>query len=131
MEKYWLTPPEIYKKLDDEFHFDFDPCPCPRPEGYNSLLVPWGDTSYVNPPFRQRDAYQCSGPTAFVHKAIEENKQGKTVVLMLPTQSYVNRLLEAGAEARSFGRVRWLDVDTGAPWKSPGTITCFVLRGDE
>ena len=29
IKKYWLTPPELYKKLDNEFNFDFDPCPCP------------------------------------------------------------------------------------------------------
>ncbi len=24
---YWLTPPQLFKALDEEFHFDFDPCP--------------------------------------------------------------------------------------------------------
>ena len=27
--QYWLTPPDLFKKLDDEFHFNFDPCPYP------------------------------------------------------------------------------------------------------
>jgi hypothetical protein len=30
--RFWLTPPDIYSKLDAEFGFDFDPCPYPRPE---------------------------------------------------------------------------------------------------
>lgn len=49
--KYWLTPPDLYAKLDQEFAFDFDPCPYPRPEGYNSLVEEWGTSNYVNPPF--------------------------------------------------------------------------------
>ena len=47
--RYWLTPPDFYRALDKEFHFDFDPCPCPRPPSYNSLEVPWGQSNYVNP----------------------------------------------------------------------------------
>lgn len=118
-KRYWLTPPGVYKKLDNEFHFDFDPCPCPKPDGYDSLLIEWGKSNYVNPPFRRADGVDGKGPTAFVRKAIEENKKGKTVVLMIPVQSYVNLLLEAGAEIRSAGRVKWLETDTGEPCKSP------------
>jgi hypothetical protein len=50
-EKYWLTPPEVYQSLDAEFHFDFDPCPYPKKEGYNAILIPWGHSNFVNPPF--------------------------------------------------------------------------------
>ena len=120
--RYWLTPPNLYASLDAEFHFDFDPCRYPI--GDNGLSVEWGQSNYVNPPFRAKDG----SPTAFVRKAIEENKKGKTVVLTLPTQSYVNMLLEAGAELRSIGRVRWLEVDTKKPMPSPSPITLFILR---
>ena len=47
---------------------------------------------------------------------------------MLPVQSYVNLLLEAGAEIRSAGRVRWLEADTQQPSRSPSPIACFVLK---
>ena len=49
---YWLTPPALYAALDAEFHFDFDPCPYPLPEGFDGLTCEWGQSSYVNPPFR-------------------------------------------------------------------------------
>jgi hypothetical protein len=88
MEKYWLAPPDIYAKLDEEFPFDFDPCPYPLPEGFNGLDMEWGQSSYVNPPFRLRDSVDGRGPTAFARKAIEGNKKGETVVLMIPVQSY-------------------------------------------
>lgn len=125
--RYWLVPPELYKKLDDEFHFDFDPCPYPfRRDGTE---IEWGNVNWVNPPFRAKDAINDKGPTAFTRKAIEEYKKGKTSVLILPVQSYVNMLLEAGAEARPIGRVRWLEADTGQPCKAPSTNALFVLRG--
>ncbi len=127
MNNYWLTPPDVYGPLNDEFQFDFDPCPYPKPENFNSLEIPWGSMNYVNPPFRKKDGGGF-GPTAFVRKAIAEKEAGRSSVILIPTQSYVNLLLEAGAELRSAGRVRWLDTETGEPCKSPSPITCFILR---
>ena len=126
-KQYWLTPPEIYKELDNEFHFDNDPCPYPLPDHFNSLGIDWGKMNYVNPPFRRVDGHG-HGPTAFARKAIEELKHGRESVLLLPVQSYVNLLLEAGAELRSMGRVRWIEATTGEPCPSPSPICCFVLR---
>lgn len=127
-KKFWITPPELYKELDREFNFDTDPCPYPY-AGIDGTEIEWGRTSYVNPPFRRTDGKNGKGPTAFARKAIQEHKKGKTVVFMINTNSFVNMLLEAGAEVRSMGRVRWLDARTGDPWKSPACTTCFVLRG--
>jgi hypothetical protein len=63
-----------------------------------------------------------------VRKAIAEQKAGRTSVLTIPTQSYVNLLLEAGAELRSLGRVRWLEATSGQPCPHPSPITMFILR---
>ena len=126
--KYWLTPPDLYRKLNDEFGFDFDPCPYPRPEGFNSLEAEWGQMNYCNPPFRKTDG-NVHGPTAFVRKAIEQQEKGKSTVLLLPAQSYINLLLESGAELRSAGRTRFLDVDTREPLPSPSPTILAILRG--
>ena len=123
-EKYWLTPPDIFKKLDDEFHFDFDPCPFPNPIVWDGTKREWGQSNFVNPPFHRENGI---GPTAFFRKAIEEHKKKKTVVLIAPTQSYVNLMLEAGAELRSMGRIRWVHTETGLPCKNPSPITAFIL----
>ena len=128
MPRYWITPPEIYQALDREFHFDFDPCPNPRPEGYNSLVQPWGEMNYCNPPFRKTDG-NSHGPTAFVRKAIDEQANGNSTVLLLPAQSYINLLLEAGAELRSAGRTRFLDTETGEPLGSPSPTILAILHG--
>jgi DNA N-6-adenine-methyltransferase (Dam) len=127
--RYWLTPPDLYRKLEAEFHFDCDPCPHPLPKGHNALSMEWGQSNYVNPPFSKDDVIGGNGATAFVRKAIEEQQKGKTSVIVLPVFDYVTRLLEAGAEIRPLGRVPFHDVDSRRAAPHPPNIACFVLRG--
>jgi hypothetical protein len=129
-ERYWLTPPDLYRRLDAEFHFDFDPCPYPRPDGYDALKVSWGQSNYCNPPFRRTDGNR-DGPTAFVRKAIAEQAQGKSTVLLIPAQSYINLLIKAGAELRYGGRTRFLEVDSKEPLPGPSPTILAVLRGKD
>lgn len=128
-KEFWLTPPDMYAALDQEFHFDYDPCPYPLVNGYNGITASWGQSNYVNPPFRRSDGEYGAGPTAFIRKAIEEQKLGKSSVIVINTMSFINMLLEAGAEARSMGRVRWHEGKTGKPWSNPANTTAFILRG--
>ena len=124
--RFWLIPPEVYNPLAKEFDFDFDPCPYPYKR--DGIDLDWGRVNWVNPPFRKKDAMNDHGPTAFVRKAIEEQKKGKTSVLILPVQSYVNLLLEAGAELRPAGRVKWIDAISGKRDPSPSNNALFILR---
>ncbi len=125
--RFWLIPKDIYGPLNKEFKFDFDPCPYPFVrDGIDG--IDWGKSNWVNPPFRTKDAINGHGPTAFVRKAIEEFKKGKTSVLILPVQSYVNLLLEAGAELRPCGRVKWIDAITGKPYPTPSNNALFILK---
>lgn len=127
-DKYWLTPPDLMCQLQAEHDFDFDPCPCPRPDGYDSLIIPWGMRNYVNPLFHRDDGVNGKGPTAFVHKAIAEQQLGKMAVLTLPAQLYITLLLDAGAELSSLGRVKWVHAETGEPCKSPSPIIKAILK---
>jgi hypothetical protein len=127
--RYWLTPPDLYRKLEAEFPFDCDPCPYPLPQGHNALTMEWGICNYVNPPFRKDDVIGGKGPTAFVRKAIAEQAKGKTSVIVLPVFDYVTRLLEAGAEIRPLGRVPFRDTDSDRIANHPANIACFILRG--
>ena len=52
-------------------------------------------------------------------------------VLLLPVQSYVNLLLEAGAELRSAGRTRFLEVDTGEALPGPSPTFLAILRATQ
>lgn len=128
---YWLTPPPLLDALGQEFDFDFDPCPYPLPEGFNGLTCEWGQSNYVNPPFGSiiMDGKK-KGPTAWARKAIEENKKGKTVVLVFPTDKWIHYLLQAGAELRSFGDVRWHSIEDNTPGPGIGRFLMgFILRG--
>ena len=71
-----LPPPPFYKQLNDEFNFDFDPCPLNA--SFDGLLMEWGKSNYVNPPYNRVDKPR------FISKAFEEWKKGKTVVMLLP-----------------------------------------------
>lgn len=125
-EQYWLTPPDLYNKLNSEFKFDFDPCPFPRPDGYNSLIEPWGKMNYVNPPFRISDG-PFGGPTQFVRKAISEKEKGNHSVLILPVPLYVDILARAQVEMRPAGRVRWLECTTRKEYTHSRACCIFIL----
>jgi hypothetical protein len=130
MAKFWITPPELYKKWDKEFNFDFDPCPL-NPQ-QNALQIAWGKSNYVNPPYMKKDTLfekGKKGPTAFVRKAIEEQKKGNSSFLVLSTPSYVNLLLDANAQVRSLGKIRWIDANTNIQQRYASTsVTGFYLK---
>ena len=126
---YWLTPPDLYARLDAEFGFDFDPCPFPVPPGFDGLTMPWGRSNYVNPPFGSIIHHgRKKGPTAWARKAIGESEQGKRVVLVYPIDKWVLMLLAAGAVVRNLGDVRWLATEDGSRGRGTGRhIAAFIL----
>uniref|UniRef100_A0A6H1ZRI1 Putative methyltransferase n=1 Tax=viral metagenome TaxID=1070528 RepID=A0A6H1ZRI1_9ZZZZ len=128
---YWLTPPELLKQLNIEFHFDFDPCPFPKPENFDGLTAEWGKSNYVNPPFGSyRDENgKKRGPTAWAKKAIKEFKKGKRVVLVYPIDKWIHMLLAVGAKVRNLKDIRWHAIEDGEP--GPGTgrwVALFILE---
>jgi hypothetical protein len=129
---YWLTPPDLYARLEAEFGFTFDPCPWPLPDGFDGLTCDWGKVNWVNPPFGTiSHGGRAKGVTAWVNKALEEQAKGNTTVLVFPLDKWVLKILAAiGAEVRNLGDVKWCATEDGRP--GPGTgrqIACFVLRG--
>ena len=129
---YWLTPPELYRQLNDEFAFTFDPCPYPKPDNFDGLDAEWGESNYVNPPFGVvMHKGKKKGATAWARKCIEEHKKGKRVVMVYPIDKWVLMLLEAGAKVRNLRDVKWIATEDGSV--GPGTgrhIACFILDGE-
>ena len=134
---YWLTPPDLYERLNAEFDFDFDPCPFPRPEGFDGLTCDWGQRNYVNPPFGSimhkgpNDKNpKKKGPTAWMRKAIEEQAKGKLSVVVYPVDKWVLMMLKAtnAVQVRNLGDVRWCATEDGSVGKGTGRhIAAFVL----
>ena len=78
----WATPPEIYGALNKEFNFDFDPCPYnDTADLVDGLAIEWGKSNYINPPYSRKLK------EAFVAKAVEQSKNGKLCVLLLPVST--------------------------------------------
>lgn len=118
--RYWLTPPDLYARLNAKYNFDFDPCPYPRPEGFNSLAknVEWGKSNWVNPPFKLIDA-PFGGIAKFADRAIAESKQGKKSVFILPVSTGIAKLLAAGGKIVGCEKVAFLEKDTHTPNPAP------------
>jgi hypothetical protein len=109
-------------QLDAEFRFDFDPCPYPKDKNFDGLLLPWGKSNYVNPPF--------NGPTAWVRKAIAEQERGNSSVFVFPIDKWIHMFLAAGATVRNLKDVKWCAIEDGKPGKGTGRhIAAFILKG--
>lgn len=129
---YWLTPPDVMRYLNERFAFDFDPCPYPKPEDFDGLDAEWGQSNYVNPPFGSIiHNGKKVGATAWVRKAIEENRKGKRVVFVYPIDKWIHYLLEAGARVENLRDVRWCATEDGKPGNGTGRwIAAFILDKD-
>ena len=102
----WATPKHIYDPLNTEFKFNYDPCPITWKEGDpDALVADWGESTFCNPPY--------SRVSAFVKKAVEESKKGKTVVLLVNActdTQWFHEYLYNKAEIRFVkGRISFID----------------------
>lgn len=73
---HWKTPQWLYDELNAEFNFDFDPCPIHA--DFDGLMVEWGKSNFVNPPYNRIDKPK------FIQKAYDEWRKGKICVLLIP-----------------------------------------------
>ena len=88
MSDSWATPLWVQDFLGSYF----DPCPLNENWEIDGLKLDWKDRTYCNPPF--------SNPLPWINKAIEENKKGKQIILMLNidmTTKWYRALLDNGA----------------------------------
>ena len=83
----WKTPKALYKKLNDEFHFDFDPCPSNAK--FNGLIINWKNRNFINPPHKTQNfwvnkAYLES--TKSIQKVKGFPYKRKICVMLLPAR---------------------------------------------
>src|SRR5581483_8325959 len=83
----WGTPPDLFARLDAEFHFTLDPCASPenaKCAAYytvedDGLAYPWTGVVFCNPPYGRNIG-------RWVEKAWTESQSGATVVCLLPVR---------------------------------------------
>lgn len=134
----WETPPELFAKLDAEFHFELDvaasdanhKCVSYFTPLNNGLLVPWpGRTCWMNPPYGSKIG-------KWMAKAwLESAGGGATVVCLVPartdTKWWHDYVIGKGAEVRFLkGRVKFLKPGAGPndkrqPAPFPSAIVIF------
>ena len=104
----WATPKELYDTLDKEFKFDFDPCPLNS--NFDGLVIEWGKSNFINPPYSRKLK------EAFILKAFEESKKGKVCVMLLPVSTSTkifHKIIYPYAEIRFLkGRVKFEGINT-------------------
>jgi hypothetical protein len=110
----WSTPPDFYKKLDEEFHFDFDPCPL-NPT-FDGLGVKWGRCNYMNPPYGRE-----------IGKWVKKASENKMTVCLLPARTdtrWFHDYIYGKAEIRFIkGRLKFGGSKNSAPF--PSMIVIF------
>ncbi len=121
----WATPPEFFKELDKEFHFNLDPAAdefnhkCDRyfTIAENGLLQEWGGNSvFCNPPYGREIG-------KWVEKAYRTNKEsGDLVVMLLPARTdtkWFHDFIYHKAEIRFVkGRLKFGGSKNSAPFPS-------------
>lgn len=131
----WGTPPELFKKLDDEFHFTLDVCAknaeiakCHRfftPE-QNGLTQDWSnETCWMNPPY--------SKTALWMKKATEEIEKGALIVALTNAKTEVKwfheyaykheiRFIKGRLKFVNFNNIQYKTPNATAPFGSMITI---------
>ena len=108
----WQTPQDLYSKLNEEFNFDFDPCPINST--FDGLIIEWGKSNFINPP------YSRALKEAFIRKAYEESKKGNLCVLLLPVSTSTkifHTVIYPNAEIRFLkGRIKFRGYNSKGAW---------------
>jgi site-specific DNA-methyltransferase (adenine-specific) len=102
----WMTPPEVYDPLHEEFKFNYDPCPIDWKEGdADGLKADWGTSTFCNPPYSQTGKW--------IEKAHNESLKGKTIVMLVNAVTDTiafHKYIYGKAEIRFIkGRIRFIN----------------------
>ena len=123
----WLTPPEVFDPLNEEFKFcSFDPCPISwNASDEDGLSIDWqGESIFVNPPY--------SDAANWIKKASVEASKGKTIVMLInaitDTKAF-HEYIYGKAEIRFIaGRIKFINPENPAkrtPNPKPSMIVVF------
>lgn len=104
----------------------FDPCPLNANPDQDGLLIDWKNKTYCNPPYSQM--------TKWVMKAVEENKKGKTIALLIrfdTSTKWFRALIEQKAHILYCGERIHFETPSGKTYASPFPSILVILEGSE
>lgn len=114
----WKTPKATYDQLNEEFHFDFDPCPT-DPQ-FDGLVIEWGKSNFVNPPYGRIIE-------KWLKKARQEQLFGKTSVFLIPSRTdtkwWHEHVMKADEIRFIRGRLKFDEHKNSAPF--PSVVVVF------
>ena len=131
----WQTPKSLFDKLNDEFNFNGDVaanitnwlCPNYITESEDALKRSWFGVNWCNPPY--------SDITPWINQAINQHQEGKTIVMLVPSDTSVKWFklaYESCNEVRFIsGRISFINADTQLPvnGNNKGSVI-FIWRGN-
>ena len=123
----WETPPELFRKLDQEFHFTLDVCALPEnakcerffSPNEDGLKQPWDGVCWMNPPYGRMIG-------KWMEKAFNESEKGVLVVCLVPARPDTEwwHTFALRGEIRFLrGRLKFGKAKSGAPF--PSAIIIF------
>ena len=124
----WATPRELFRLLDDEFHFTLDVCALPENATCARYFTPdddglrqeWEGVIWMNPPYGR-------GIDRWLKKAWDAATHGATVVALLPARTdtrWWHQYVMQASEVRFLkGRLRFGNAQHCAPF--PSCIAIF------
>jgi len=127
----WITPQDLYNKLDEEFKFTLDPC-CTKQSAKCSkyftkeddgLIQDWSnDIVFMNPPYGREIPN-------WIEKAYKESLNGAIVICLIPARTdtkYWWNYIFPYAEIRFIkGRIKFENNGKKAPAPFPSAIAIF------
>jgi phage N-6-adenine-methyltransferase len=125
----WRTPKTVYDTLDAEFGFTHDPCPSVSDTDFwrqDGLTSDWGTVNFCNPPYGTEIS-------KWIRKAWEQWKEGRTVVLLIPSRTdtrwWHDYVMQATEIRFIQGRLRFEGAQHNAPF--PSAVVVFAAECGE
>lgn len=124
----WETPPDLFNKLNAEFHFKTDVCALPGTAKCDHYFTPeddglkqiWIGSCWMNPPYGREIKH-------WIKKAYEEGQMDAKVVCLIPartdTQYWHDYVMKASEIRFIKGRLKFVGAKHGAPF--PSAIVVF------
>jgi len=118
----WETPHDLFKRLDNQYHFTLDVCASKRNRKCNhyyspkvdALKQPWVGVCWMNPPYGRQIKH-------WIKKAYETSLDGATVVCLLPSRTdtaWFHDYCVKGKITFLRGRLKFVGAENAAPFPS-------------